>query len=114
MADYIDLLSIDNEENSENNENDDFMLSADQQSELLTIIHSNIDFVILCMNYKSTGILEIPSVISCIKVLFKQSNGIADIRQSAYAVISCIDNIEPYWIDLNKELQKLFSKYDNK
>jgi hypothetical protein len=112
MSNYLDKLSYESHL-EEQSTSDDYMLSPEQQSGLLDTLFNYEDFIIMISNYNATERLLIDDVRACIVYLFKHSDGIADIRQCAYAVTCCIDNIEPYWIDINKMMTQLFEKYDN-
>jgi hypothetical protein len=82
------------------------------QQELLEYLHNYDNFVIMLMNCNVVNTICMSDVQDCIMHIFKQANGVADIKQAGYAVISCLPDsiLEDHFNELAELVKSLATK----
>lgn len=89
MATYLDRLSM---MTNDEDENEDKLDNAVQEK-LLEILYNYDIFVIMTMDYRHTGCLDCSKVRQCILYLFRNCDGLADIKQCCRIFADCLDNL---------------------
>ena len=109
MATYLDRLSM---LVNDDDENDDKLLN-EYVERLNSLLFSNRQFVMLTMNYRHTGIFDANLARQSILHIWRNSNGVADMKNCCRVFVEALDDIVTVAPIVTPLINELIAKYQD-